>query len=213
MTRAPLIAMALFAATALVAAPAAAQDKAKPKAQFSQDSKNPSLGDTFKGLGSGSKDPIQIEADGLEVKDKDNMAIFKGNVVVRQKETVLKTQVLRVFYEQKTAKDPNAPKSAAGDAPSAQNQQIKRYEAEGGVLINQKDQTVTGETGWFDMPTNKAQINRNVVVTQGNNVGKGERLDVDLTTGQYTMSGGGSGARPIWVLEPAKGDDAKSKKP
>jgi lipopolysaccharide export system protein LptA len=150
------------------------------------------LGDAFKGFGSNAKDPIQIEADSLEVRDRDNMAVFTGSVVVRQKDTVMRTQLLRVYYEPKAA-------GTAGAAAPAQNQQIRRYEAEGKVLISQGDQTVSGETGWFDMPTSKAQINTNVVITQGRNVGTGGRIDVDLKTGQYVLSG----KRPTLVFEPA----------
>ncbi|MBP0649690.1 hypothetical protein J8J40_21845, partial [Mycobacterium tuberculosis] len=76
---------------------------------------------------------------------------------------------------------------AAGPATPTQSQQIRRYEAEGKVLISQADQTVSGETGWFDMRVNKAQINTNVVLTQGGNVGTGRRMDVDLKTGQYIL--------------------------
>lgn len=178
-----------------VAAPAAAYAQAKPGGDRNavQAQSAAGLGDAFKGFGSNSKDPIQIEADSLEVRDPANMAVFSGNVVVRQKDTVLRTQLLRVYYE---------PKQAGAAAAPTQSQQIRRYEAEGKVLISQNDQTVSGETGWFDMPTSKAQINTNVVITQGKNVGTGGRIDVDLKTGQYVLSRG----RPTLVFEPTEGN-------
>jgi lipopolysaccharide export system protein LptA len=149
------------------------------------------IGDAFKGFGSNSKDPIQIEADNLEVRDQENMAVFSGNVTVRQKDTVMKTATLKVFYE---------PKSAGGEK-TAENQQVRRYEAEGKVLITQNNQAVTGDTGWFDMRSQKAQISaasgNKVVVTQDKNIATGARLDVNLTTGQYALSGN----RPTLVIE------------
>lgn len=190
---AALLALAVAAPLATTAALAQANAGGDRKAVQAQSPAG--IGDAFKGFGSNSKDPIQIEADSLEVRDRDNMAIFTGNVVVRQKDTVLRTLLLRVYYE------PKQPGAAGSPAPT-QSQQIRRYEAEGKVLISQGDQTVSGETGWFDMPTSKAQINTNVVITQGKNVGTGRRIDVDLRTGQYVLSGG----RPTLVFEPTEGN-------
>jgi lipopolysaccharide export system protein LptA len=194
----------LAAACLVAAAPAVAQPSGgKDRQAVSAQSPN-SIGDAFKGFGSNSKDPIQIEADSLEVRDRDNMAVFTGNVVVRQKDTVLKSQLLRVFYE--PGAGPGAAPAPGSSTPPAQ--QIRRYEAEGKVLIAQGDQTVSGETGWFDMRSSKAQINTNVVLTQGKNVGTGGRIDVDLRTGQYVLSSpAGStrtGQRPTLVIEPTQ---------
>lgn len=151
------------------------------------------MSDAFKGLGASGKEPIQIDADSLEVLDKDRNAVFTGNVHVLQKDTVLKTQRLRVFYEGGGAAD-----LAKGGGGS---QAIRRLEAEGKVLITQKDQTVTGVKGWFDMTSQTAQITGNVVLTQGKNVARGDRLSIDLRTGQYKLDGAG---RVQLILESQK---------
>jgi lipopolysaccharide export system protein LptA len=155
------------------------------------------MSEAFKGFGSNAKDPIQIEADSLEVLDKDRNAVFNGNVSVRQRDTVLKTLRLKVFYEGKAAEGLAASSSGAG-------QQIRRFEAEGRVLISQKDQTVTGERGWFDMRAQTAQITGSVVLTQGRNVARGDRLTIDLKSGQYKLDN--SGGRVQLILEPQKAD-------
>ena len=49
--------------------------------------------------------------------------------------------------------------------------------------MTQKDQTVTGDNGVFDMKTNIATVSGSVVMTQCDNVLRGERLIVDMTTG------------------------------
>ncbi|MCE1236190.1 MAG: LPS ABC transporter substrate-binding protein LptA [Hyphomicrobiales bacterium] len=151
------------------------------------------MSDAFKGFGSNGKDPIQIEADSLEVLDKDRNAVFTGNVHVVQKDTVLKTLRLRVFYAGSGAADLA---KTGGDAQS-----IRRFEAEGKVLITQKDQTVTGDRGWFDMTTQTAQITGAVVLTQGKNVARGDRLSIDLKSGQYKLDGAG---RVQLILESQK---------
>ncbi len=155
---------------------------------------------SFKGFG-GGHDPIQIEADNLGVVSPDQVVTITGNVTVKQKETTLYTQTLKVFYEQANAladaakpADPAKPADAAKPAdPSAvgQNSQLRRFEASGGVKITQPDQTVTGESGWFDMASQKAEVEGHVVLTQCKNVAKGSKLLINLKTGEYRLEGEG----------------------
>jgi lipopolysaccharide export system protein LptA len=51
------------------------------------------------------------------------------------------------------------------------------------VVVTQKDQVVTGETAVFDTKTNLVTMLGGVVLTQGKNVLRGDRLMVDMTTG------------------------------
>jgi lipopolysaccharide export system protein LptA len=144
----------------------------------------------LQGFSQSSDQPIKIESTSLEVRDKDHLATFIGNVHVVQGDTTLRCKTLVVFYDQSagpgTAPSPGtAPKTAAPKTaqPGSSNQQIKRLEAKGGVVITQKDQTATGDSGVFDMKTNTATLTGNVVVTQGQNVVRGDRMVIDLTTG------------------------------
>jgi lipopolysaccharide export system protein LptA len=66
-------------------------------------------------------------------------------------------------------------------------------EARGGVVVTQKDQTATGESGLFDMKSNTVTLIGNVVMTQGQNVLRGERLVVDLTSGVSKVESGKNG--------------------
>ena len=50
-------------------------------------------------------------------------------------------------------------------------------------MVTQKDQVVTGETAVFDTKTNLVTMLGGVVLTQGKNVLRGDRLLVDMTTG------------------------------
>ncbi len=138
--------------------------------------------------------PVHIESATLEVRDKDKMATFSGNVRVKQGDTGLRCKSLLVFYEQEDGDKTggNTGMTAASPGPGGQ-QQIKRLEAKGGVVVTQKDQTVTGETGLFDMKANTVTIVGNVVMTQGQNVLRGERLVVDLTTGTSRVESGKAG--------------------
>jgi lipopolysaccharide export system protein LptA len=141
----------------------------------------------LQGFSQNSDQPIKIVATSLEVRDKEHVATFSGNVHVVQGDTTMKCKTLVVFYDQ--SEGPAAPKtaqsgSASKTAPSgSSNQQIKRLEARGGVVITQKDQIASGDSGVVDMKTNIATLIGNVVVTQGENVIRGDKLVIDMTTG------------------------------
>ena len=68
------------------------------------------------------------------------------------------------------------------------------------MTVTQKDQTATGERGLFDMQANTVTLIGNVVVTQGQNVMRGERLVVDLTTGVSRVD---AGKGPVAHADPA----------
>jgi len=147
----------------------------------------------LQGFSQNRDQPVHIEAATLEVRDKDKVATFAGDVHVTQGDTNLRCKSLVVFYEQDDAKGDKS-KTLKADSPGPGGQQrIKRLEARGGVVVSQKDQTATGETGIFDMKSNTVTLNGKVVMTQGKNVLRGERLVVDLTSGVSRVESGKSG--------------------
>jgi lipopolysaccharide export system protein LptA len=127
--------------------------------------------------------PIKINSATLEVRDKQKIATFAGDVHLVQGDTTLRSKTLVVFYEDDVAAKAAKPPAGAAEAGTQQNQQIKRVEAKGNVIVVQKDQTATGENGVFDMRANTVTLLGNVVISQGQNVVKGDRLTVDMTTG------------------------------
>jgi lipopolysaccharide export system protein LptA len=150
--------------------------------------------------------PIRIDAERLEVRDKQKVATFfgdaKADVKVVQGDVTIRSKILVVFYDQddaaksaaeKSAAEKSADKSAkaASPGPGGGRSQIRRLEAKGNVIVTQKDQTVTGELGVFDMKTNVATVSGGVVMTQCENVVRGERLIVDMTTGVSKVESSG----------------------
>jgi lipopolysaccharide export system protein LptA len=94
---------------------------------------------------------------------------------------------------------------AATPGPGGQ-QKIKRLEARGGVVVTQKEQTATGEIGIFDMKSNTVTLSGNVVMTQGPNLLRGERLVVDLTSGVSRVESGKNGqGRVQGLFQPGGG--------
>ena len=138
----------------------------------------------LQGFSQNRDQPVHIEAATLEVRDKQKQATFSGDVRVKQGDTGLRCKSLVVFYEQdgETA-DQSKTLPAATPGPGGE-QRIKRLEARGGVIVTQKEQTATGDLGIFDMKSNTVTLTGNpVVMTQGQNVLRGEKLVVDLTSG------------------------------
>jgi lipopolysaccharide export system protein LptA len=140
----------------------------------------------LQGFSKNRDQPVKIDSASLEVRDKDKIATFSGNVHLSQGDTTLRCKTLVVYYDDSAR---SATLKAAAPNPAG-HQQISRLEAKGGVTVNQKDQTATGSTGVFDMKTNTVTLSGNVVVTQGQNVLRGERLIVDLTSGVSRVEGG-----------------------
>lgn len=140
----------------------------------------------------GSDQPIDVEADSLEVNDgKDQrIQVFKGNVAVHRGDTLLKAAVITIFSP------PGEPKAGADP--------FNRIEATGRVTVTSNGQTATGETATFDAKTQTAVLSGGVILTQGSNVLTGERLSVDLKSGVAKIEQG-AGGRIRGVFTPGAG--------
>lgn len=149
--------------------------------------------------------PVQIEAASLEIRDKDKAATFAGDVRVQQGDTQMRCKSLVVFYDQGGAAASTLKAATPGPGGS---QQIRRLEARGGVVVTQKDQTVTGEMGIFDMKANTVTLQGGVVMTQGPNVLRGDRLVVDLTSGAARVESGKTGQGRVQGLFQSSGGGA-----
>ncbi|MBK1623238.1 LptA/OstA family protein [Afifella marina] len=162
------------------------------------------FGETFSGFSSSSNDPIMVEADRLEVRDNDKVAIYSGNVKVRQAETVLETAKLTVHYSGNPSESLNGgggnggstgesggnSGKASSNASATPGSSITRIEAEGGVLVTSENRTATGDRADFEMATDMVTLYGNVVLTEDDNVLRGEKLVVNLKTKQAQMQGG-----------------------
>jgi lipopolysaccharide export system protein LptA len=212
MTRLSSAVLLVFAATAALAAQAQAQTQpaSPPSAPRAASAAPANSGppNALQGFSKNKDEPVQIEAATLDVRDKDKIATFTGNVHVIQGDTDLRTKKLVVFYEDAAAnKDDNSIK-AAEPGPGGSSQ-IKRLEAIGDVFVTQKNQTAQGEKGIFDMKTNIITLTGNVIVSQGQDVLRGEKLVVDRTTGLSRMEGG----RVQGIFQRSKEEGAPAIKP
>ncbi|MBQ0819234.1 organic solvent tolerance protein OstA [Microvirga terrae] len=143
---------------------------------FAQASKERAVG--FGNFGS-SKEPIKIDANKLDVFDKEGRAVFTGDVVAVQGESTMKCTIMTVFYEQR---DQNGGQ-AAPSTQTADDSAIKKIDCKGPVTIVSRTQVATGENATFDRGSNKIMLTGNATLSDGPNVTKGERVLYDINTG------------------------------
>jgi lipopolysaccharide export system protein LptA len=87
---------------------------------------------------------------------------------------VLSADRLRVYY----GDDGNAAPGPAGTGS------IRRIEADGNVLISSPRETAQGDAGVYDVASSRVTLEGEVVLTRGDNVIRGQRLESDLTSGR-----------------------------
>jgi lipopolysaccharide export system protein LptA len=139
--------------------------------------------------------PIEINADSLEVQQDNNLAVFSGNVIVVQGALRLKAQTLKVYYRR-----------SEGGATQAEAT-ISRIDAIGGVFLSSPNETAQGAVGVYDVEKRVVTLSGSVVLTRGDSVIRGERLVLDLTTGRSRVDGvvaGGQRARVRALFVPPK---------
>lgn len=144
-------------------------------------------------FGLGGNEPVEIESDRLEVLDRENIAIFTGNVVLVQGTLLLRTTKLTAFYTQTEAEAPAPEETAEGGGSEAAEgggglgggTEIERMVAEGKVYLDQRGQVVTGDRGEFEMKQGLLVVTGNeVVLTEGNNIVVGCRFTMNSLTGK-----------------------------
>jgi lipopolysaccharide export system protein LptA len=218
-----LLAAAAAALCLLAASPAPAQ----------------TMTNTFGGFSKNSNEPIDIESDVLVVHDAQKYATFKGNVKAVQGTTTLRSRELDVHYvgsgSDSLTKGPDTtgstPAPAPAPAPAATGDtkpsgvglganngtQISKIEARGEVVItSDQDQTTTSDWALYDVPAQLVTVGGNVVLMQGKNVLKGDRLVIDLKTGESRFENRGNTAaggriRALFMPKEAKPGDDSSK--
>lgn len=95
--------------------------------------------------------------------------------------------------------------------------QISKIEARGDVVItSDQDQTTTSDWALYDVPAQLVTEGGHVVLMQGKNVLKGDRLVIDLKTGESRFdntgdTGTGGRIRALFMPKEAKPSDDKSK--
>jgi lipopolysaccharide export system protein LptA len=128
-----------------------------------------------------SKEPVRIDAQNLKIVDKEQKAIYSGDVVVVQGKSTLRCTELIVFYVQNQGQ---------GQARAAGANGLRKAECKGPVSAVSGTSTVTGDNGVFDAKANLITVTGNVILTDCSNVQRGDLLTYNMQTRVATVSGG-----------------------
>jgi lipopolysaccharide export system protein LptA len=168
--------------------------------------------DPFGGFGGNSREPIRIDADKLEVFEKEQKAIYTGDVVAVRGTTVTRSTTMTIYYDNSKqgqgAQANGAVKAADGSVP--QDGALKRIEFKGPVSVVNGAQTATAREMVYDAQAKTVTLRGNAVVADGPNVQKGEVMvyNTEESIARITNPGG----RVQGVFTPGSQDDGQQKK-
>lgn len=133
----------------------------------------------FGGIKADTRAPVEVTAETLNVDQSTGQANFTGNVLIGQGQMRLSADSVTVTYAQ------------------GGQQKIKTLNASGGVtLVNGPDAAEAAEAV-YDVETGNIVLTGDAIVTQGQNVLAGDRIEVNLTDGTASVAG-----RVRTVLQP-----------
>lgn len=126
---------------------------------------------SFAGLNAVRGEPVEVRSDSLQVNNTTGETVFSGNAVLGQGDMRLAAQTIKVVY-------------APGD-----NSRIRRLEASGQVTLVTAQEAAEAASAVYDMESGTVRMSGSVILTQGPNVLSGERLTVNLRSGQGRLDG------------------------
>jgi lipopolysaccharide export system protein LptA len=150
----------------LPSSPAPSQDKEKVKKGISPETKETKLVD--------KSQPIDVTSDKVEAYWKENLVIFKGNVIARQKDMVIYADSLEVVTNE-------------------DGKGIERVIAGGNVKIQQGLRVAHCQKAVFYNLDQKLVLTGEPKVSEGENVVSGDEIIVDIDKNRVEVKGGANG--------------------
>lgn len=137
--------------------------------------------DPFADVAADRTQPISVSADEGTANFETETAVYSGNVVVTQGDLRLRADTLTI----------KAPKGA-----------IATIEADGGIVLTSKSGDATASRATYDVPARRVTLSGNVVLTQGENVLRGNLLTVNLDSGVAELTASGAEGRVEGLFMP-----------
>ena len=116
---------------------------------------------------------VEVSADELSIDQSSGEAVFAGNVLVVQGEVRMSAGRVAVIYAQN----------------DGATNGISSLQATGGVTFVTANDAVEAREATYSVEQGTVQLSGDVILTQGQNAISGERLVVDLNSGQGRMEG------------------------
>lgn len=143
--------------------------------------------------------PVLIDAARAEVQNDAGRVIFEGQAEAVQGDARLRADRIEVEYERAARPGGDGQRPGIGSMG-----EMERVIATGNVYYVTPEETATGDRAVYELATETIVFTGNVTVKQGCDVSTGERLTVNLRTGDSQMAGqqDGDGGRVQVVLYP-----------
>ena len=126
----------------------------------------------FSGLSHDSSLPVEISSEALSVNSDAGTAEFTGGVVAGQGDLKLTADRLLVEY---------------GDSNGSG--QIEEMQAFGSVTLTNGGEAAEASTAVYDVASGKITLTGEVLLSQGQNAIAGDKLNVDLNSGEAAFEG------------------------
>ena len=130
---------------------------------------------------SGEGGPIRVKADRSEVLARQSRVLLIDNVDITQGDARLRADRVTLNYGPGGGTTTSGLGSGFGD--------IKTMTAQGRVFYVTPDLKATGDNGVYNAETDTITLTGNVVLVRGEDVGKGERLTMQLEAGRTVLDG------------------------
>jgi lipopolysaccharide export system protein LptA len=146
-----------------------------------------------------SNGPLDVTGNSLEVIDGQHLAIWRGDVEAVQDGNRLVADTMNVYFQGNTAPagaaKPKTVTPAAGGAASIGQSwgSPKQVVADGHVFFVSTTQTARGTHAVYDVEPDTITMTGDVVMVQGDNVIKGDKVVIQVKTGHADVISNASG--------------------
>ncbi len=151
-----------------------------------------------------SNAPIDTTADEMEVINSKCLVVFRGSAEALQGKSRLRAHTISVYSRPKGTSTGGQPDCGA----------TQRIEADGDVYFVSPDQHARGDHAVYTAASDQIVITGNVIVVQGNNVARGDRLTIQVATKaaklESNVKGAGQPHRVRGVFYPEHNDNAQA---
>ncbi len=131
-----------------------------------------------------NKAPIVIEADSFEYDNKQKIAVYKDNVVVRKGDFTLWANLMHIYFDE--------------------NSKIKKIIAEGNVRFEKGLYKGKSEKATYEADKEIIKLIGNAQIRKGNNVLEGDEIDYFMKEDKAVVIGKNKKVRTIIIPEEVK---------
>jgi lipopolysaccharide export system protein LptA len=133
--------------------------------------------------------PVVIEADSFEYDNKEKIALYKGNVVVRKGDFTLWADTMKIFFDQ--------------------NSKIQEIDAEGNVKFTKGEYSGKSDKAIYYASQDLIKLIGNAQVKKENNILEGDEIDYYIKQDRAVVIGKNRKVRTIIVPEEIKNKENK----